>query len=120
MITEDEYDEELMLLNKHERKVKILKEEYEMDDYLNNEETMSIMTFEHYNKYVDNVGMLIEKYVKDYVKDNMIMGYLDNGGEKLVGEIMEMVYRYINKEYDLWIFYECPELATSLILKGDK
>ena len=35
MITEDDYDEELMLLNKHERKVKVLKDEYEMDDYLN-------------------------------------------------------------------------------------
>ena len=39
MIKDDEYDEELMLLDKYERKVKILKEEYEMEDYLNNEET---------------------------------------------------------------------------------
>lgn len=120
MITDDEYDEELMLLDKHERKVKILKEEYEMEDYLNNEETRSILTFEHYNKYVDKVGIIIERYVRDYVRDNAMIGYLDKGGDKLIGEIMEMIYRYIDKEYDLEIFYECPELASSLIFKGNK
>ena len=120
MITDDEYDEELMLLDKHERKVKILKEEYEMEDYLNNEETRSILTFEHYSKYVGKVGIIIEKYVRDYVRDNETIGYLDKGGDMLIGEIMEMVYRYIDKEYDLEIFYECPELASSLIFKGNK
>ena len=58
--------------------------------------------------------------MRDYVRDNETIGYLDKGGDMLIGEIMEMVYRYIDKEYDLEIFYECPELASSLIFKGNK
>ena len=34
---------------------------------------------------------MIEKYVRDYVRDNVMIGYLDKGGDRLIGEIMEMI-----------------------------
>ena len=120
MLNEDEYDDEYILLNEYEKKVKTLKEEYDLDDYLNYKETRDILTFEHYNRYVKKVGEKIEKYVSKYIMDNMCDGYLDKGGDKLVGYIMNMVYERIEKEYDLNIFYNCPELATGLVMKRDK
>jgi len=107
---ESEYEEEF-----------ITKEEYlknlELQDFLNCDDTRNILEFEFYNNFElglkNSLKRLFEIKAKTYSCDAFL--YNDFTGEKNSDIFSEIIYEYINKKYDLTIFYNNPNLAEKLL-----
>lgn len=92
-----------------------LDEFYKLEDFLRCKETKEILDKEHYISFVKNMEPeLIDflKYFKEYYKETTL--FKDTKGHA-EGEFVALIYNNLNKNYDLNIFYENPELAKPLI-----
>ncbi|MDC0142067.1 hypothetical protein OAI84_00555 [bacterium] len=105
-----------------EEKVEKL-EKFKEVDYLSCQKTKNLLEIEHLNNFFNGaeheINMLYEK------KKVKCQGYgasilrFDNG-EKIKGLIAGLVYKHINKKYNLEIFKTNPKLANPLIQKYNK
>ena len=106
-------------LEYYNKEGEFLNEFYRLEDFLNCKETKQILEEEHYNNFEKNVEpKLINflKYFKEYYNETSLFKETKGHAE---GEFVALIYNNLNKNYDLNIFYENPELAQSL-LKLDK
>jgi hypothetical protein len=107
---EDDSDKEQL------KKIKKLK----LEDFLNFQKTRKILEVEHLDNYFENCEKDIEKYyskVKKHCKGQMSSALKFDVSSKGKGMITGLVYKYIDKNYNLEIFYENPELVGGLIAK---
>ena len=109
----DNYDVEY-----YNKEGEFLNEFYNLKDFLACPETMTILEEEHYNNYEKNT----EPILKDFL-NYFQMKHIENGTSifsrcdfgKASGELVAMIYNHLNKQYDLTIFYNNPELAQPLL-----
>ena len=98
--------------------VNFLKEHFSLEDYLKHPETKAILEQMHLWAFTKKCEEdIINYYVNDAKKaaasDASIFAY-DPGGHH-AGTLAGLVYKYIEPEYDLTVFYDYPHLAQSLI-----
>lgn len=102
----------------YEYKKKILQTEFTLDDFLNCKDTCEILTNEHYwdyeKKCIPQLETFYEKTLFELRNKSSTPLYYDIHTE-FAGELSFIVYKNIKKEYDLNIFYDCPDLANPLI-----
>ena len=113
VLTDDEEEnEELAKINKI-KKIKL-------EEFLAFPKTRKILEVEHLDHFFDNCEKDIKKYyskVKKHCKGQMSSALKFDQSNKGIGQITGLVYKYIDKSYNLDIFYENPELASSLLAK---
>ena len=97
-------------------KIKKLK----LEEFLNFPKTRKILEIEHLDNYFDNCEKdIIKLYskIKKHCKEQMSSALKYDNSSKGIGMITGLVYKYIDKKYNLEIFEKNPELASSLIAK---
>ena len=113
--SDESYNSEEETFKKVE-KIKKLK----LEDFLNFPKTRKILEVEHLDNYFDNCEKdIIKLYsnIKKHCKEQMSSALKYDNSSKGIGMITGLVYKYIDKKYDLEIFEKKPELASSLIAK---
>jgi hypothetical protein len=91
-----------------------------LEEFLNFPKTRKILEIEHLDNYFDNCEKdIIKLYskIKKHCKEQMSSALKYDNSSKGIGMITGLVYKYIDKKYDLEIFEKNPELASSLIAK---
>ena len=107
------------------KKVEHLKKNVSFDDFFNFEQTKQIILMDHRQQYNWSAGCQISD-LYEYEHDFTSKKYstLFRFDEKCLqgGGLASIVYKYINKEYSMDIFYETPYLADSLVtyMKNNK
>jgi len=107
---EDENDKEQI------KKIKKLK----LEDFLKFKKTRKILEIEHLDNFFDNCEKDVNKLylkIKNCCKQQMSSALRFDVSSKGMGMISGLVYKYIDKNYNLEIFYENPELVGNLIAK---
>jgi len=102
-------------LEYYNKEGEFLNEFYKLEHFLNCKQTKEILEKEYYNNFVKNMEPeLIDflKYFKEYYKETSLFKETKGNAE---GEFVALIYNNLNKNYDLNIFYENPELAQPLI-----
>ena len=113
VFTDDEEENEELAKIQKIKKIKL-------EDFLNFPKTRIILEREHLDNYFENCEKDIEKYyskVKTHCKGQMSSALRFDVSSKGIGMITGLVYKYIDKNYNLEIFYENPEFANSLLAK---
>ena len=107
---------------KEEYKRDMFLETFNENDFLNCQETFSILQEKHFEKFEKECVPLILDCYQDY-RNNMqglcasVLYYdINNSFES---ELKSIVYKHIHKKYDFDIFYKNPSLARPLITKID-
>ena len=75
---------------------------------------------DHLDNYFENCEKDIKKYyskVKKHCKGQMSSALKFDQSSKGIGQITGLIYKYIDKKYNLEIFYENPEFASGLLAK---
>ena len=107
----------------YEYRKNLLKTEFTLDDFLSCEETCEILSNEHYwdyeKKCLPQIENFYEKTLFELRNKSSTTLYYDIHND-FAGELSGMVYKNIKKEYDLNIFYDCPDLANPLIGKANQ
>ena len=91
-----------------------------LEDFLAFPKTRKILEVQNLDNFFENCEKDIKKYyskVKKHCKEQMSSALKFDISSKGIGEITGLVYKYIDKDYNLEIFYENPELASSLLAK---
>ena len=91
-----------------------------LEDFLAFPKTRKILEIQNLDNFFENCEKDIKKYyskVKKHCKEQMSSALKFDISSKGIGEITGLVYKYIDKDYNLEIFYENPELASSLLAK---
>ena len=91
-----------------------------LEDFLAFPKTRKILEVQNLDNFFENCEKDIKKYyskVKKHCKEQMSSALKFDISSKGIGEITGLVYKYIDKDYNLEIFYEKPELASSLLAK---
>ena len=113
--SDESYNSEEETLKKVEKIKKI-----KLEEFLNFPKTRKILEVEHLDNYFDNCEKdIIKLYsnIKKHCKEQMSSALRYDNSSKGIGMITGLVYKYIDKKYDLEIFEKNPELASSLIAK---
>ena len=91
-----------------------------LEDFLAFPKTRKILEVQNLDNFFENCEKDIKKYyskVKKHCKEQMSSALRFDISSKGIGKITGLVYKYIDKDYNLEIFYENPELASSLLAK---
>ena len=91
-----------------------------LEDFLAFPKTRKILEVQNLDNFFENCEKDIKKYyskVKKHCKEQMSSALRFDISSKGIGKITGLVYKYIDKDYNLEIFYEKPELASSLLAK---
>ena len=113
VFTDDEEENEELAKIKKIKKIKL-------EEFLNFPKTRRILEGDHLDNYFENCEKDIKKYyskVKKHCKEQMSSALKFDQSSKGIGQITGLIYKYIDKKYDLEIFEKNPELASSLIAK---
>ena len=108
-----EYTDEI--LNTDEKKSEFLKENFTLTDYLNNTVTRNILEDEFECKFKTRLSEKIRIMFEKFVEDNERLGFLDKKNNAGHYKLMDTIYVYLHKDYDIEVFHECPSLARPLI-----
>lgn len=102
----------------YEYRRNLLKENTTLSDFLSCKETAAILYNEHLWNYKKNSMPRIEKFYNKTLSDLRSKSatplYYDIRNE-FSNDLGFIIYKNIKKEYDLDIFYDCPDLANLLI-----
>jgi len=102
----------------YEHRKKILKETLTLDDCLSCEETSNILYSEHLwefeRKCLPKIEDLYDRTRAEMHGKHATPLYYDIHDE-FSGHLGMIVYKNIKKDYDLSLFYECPDLANPLL-----
>lgn len=105
-------------LEHYSKEGEFLEEYFKLKDFLACNETKKILEADHYNKYENQIEPEIINLYNFFKKnlDNNGINILkkDNGGSAC-GELISIIYNNLDKNYDLTLFYQNPELAQSLL-----
>ena len=102
-----------------------LKENYNLSDFLNYEETHKILKLLHRQQFDDNISERLETFYKSevsYYKKNLSTLFYNETelpGANL-GCFLETIYSNIKPEYDLNVFYDDPSLARLMVESYDE
>ena len=113
VFTDDEEESE------EQEKIKKIKK-IKLEEFLNFPKTRKILEIEHLDNYFLNCEKNIQKYyskVKAHCTQQMSSALKFDQSSKGIGKITGLVYKYIDKDYNLDIFYENPEFASTLLTK---
>lgn len=87
-----------------------------VEEFLKNEKTREILEGEHFLKYEIEMEKKMEKIFDDFYNEFNSNILLSTNNAKYCGlAFSSLVYNHINKNYDISIFRDCPELATPII-----
>jgi hypothetical protein len=99
----------------------------ELDEFLNNEETASILYTNCFNNFEEIMLHKIEKFYYNVLNDceNEFLNIFqkDKFNNKMNNasyELFLIVYKCISKKYDISFFHENPELASCLFKEKEK
>ena len=101
--------------------VKFLKS-LSLDDFLNCKETNDILNSEHYWKFEETLSEQLEHLYKNYYlqfPDNPVI-FGRNYNALNANSFADLIYEFIDKKYDLTIFYDNPHLAEPLFKLHNK
>ena len=107
------------ILYTDEKKSEFLKENFTLTDYLNNPKTRQILEDDFECKFKMKVSEKIRKMFENFVEDNERIGFLDKKNNSGHYELIDIIYEYLHKDYDIEIFHDCPSLALPLIKNID-
>jgi len=105
-------------LEHYSKEGEFLEEYYKLNDFLACKETNQLLEYEHYNNYENQIEpQIIELYefFKKNLDNNGIRIFNKDNGGSAIGELVSLIYNNLNKNYDLTLFYQNPELAQSLL-----
>ena len=91
-----------------------------VEEFLHFKETREILEINHLDTFFENCEKDINKLydkIKECCDQQMSSALRFDIPGKGKGKIAGLVYKYINKEYNLEFFEEYPELTTNLIAK---
>ena len=90
-----------------------------LDDFLGCESTRTILIEEHYNKFEKYLEkILINLYEKYNIQYQDASCLFKNDLDAIDSHAFaSMIYSFISVDYDLELFYQCPELAKDLLPK---
>ena len=106
------------LLNEDDiTKVNILKRDFTLNDFLNDDICKDILD----SNFNDKLEVLQDKIIyfyKKYVEYNCDNIMLRKDRSHMMGyALLNIIYKYISKDYDITIFYENPNLVNHLLEK---
>ena len=96
-----------------------LEDLFKLSDFLK-EHTTRVILEENHNKLFEThiepkIKILYETKKQDIIEDTRLL-HRDNRG-LFLSDLLKIIYKHINKKYDLEIFYNNPELAKCLVAK---
>ncbi len=103
--------------NEKEREEENLKIEdlFDINDIMNNKQTRDIMMNEHYFNYLHDVDDDIQTTYIYFKNSNMCEHFLNNDEFDFDGLFfVNLIYKYIRKDYKIDLFYDNLELAEPL------
>ena len=114
-------DESNELTHLYEDKGEYLKETFTLEDFLSCPETKEILINDHRDTFEFIMEPKIRELYYNYkdVEDERLSGFFNKDHGQGITELMSMIYDNIEKEYDLEIFYNNPELANPLLVQLD-
>ena len=87
-----------------------------VEEFLENKKTREILEEEHFFKYEIELEKKIENIFDDFYNEFNSNKFLSSREAKYCGlAFSSLVYNHIDKNYDIAIFRDCPELANSII-----
>ena len=107
----DQMSDEFQYYSERGEKLKIF---YNLDDFLNNEETKKILVDEWKTVFRKTVEEPLIKIIEEEKKEQENLGtpvFRNDRGGQFEGELIGELFHYIKPRYDLEIFYNNPELA---------
>ncbi len=88
---------------------------FDIDDIMNNKQTKDIIMNEHYFNYLHNVENNIQTCYIYFKNSNKCEHFLNNDEFDLDGLFfVNLIYKYIKKDYKIDLFYDNLELAEPL------
>jgi len=85
------------------------------EEYLSNVKTRQILNDEFFYKYDNEISEKIENIFNKLFDEFSCSKFLSTRNAKSHSlAFSSLIYKHIIKEYDLSIFYDCPELAREL------
>ena len=104
----------------YENRKKILKENLTLEDCLSCEETCNILCSEHLWEFEKNCLPKIEELygkTRYEMRGKFATPLYYDIHDDFSGQLGIIIYKNIKKNYDLSIFYDCPDLANPLLDK---
>jgi hypothetical protein len=101
-----------------DERVGFLKENFTLLDFLKDENTYDILESNYIWKVDNDLYGPIEDFYKDavdYNKSNHSLLFSNEHNYKSLGELQGVVYRSLEKQYNLNIFYDHPDYAESMV-----
>ncbi len=92
-----------------------IKNEWELDDFLNHPELYKVLENDHLYKYYDTISNSIEEVTEKFYELNENEGFLDNKSSDFNSQIVNTVYMFMNKEYDEDLIKNNEELMFKLL-----
>ena len=96
-----------------------LEDLFKLSDFLKEHTTREILEENHNTLFETHVEPKIKKIYetkKQETIENTRLLHRDNRG-LFLSDLLELIYKHIDKKYDLEIFYDNPELAKCLVAK---
>ena len=88
---------------------------FDINDIMNNEETRNIMMNDHYFNYLHDLDDDIQTTYIYFKNSSMCEHFLNNDEFDLDGLFfVNLIYKYIRKDYKIDLFYDNLELAEPL------
>lgn len=94
-----------------------LEDLFKLSDFLTEPTTRQILEDNHNELFEKHIEPKIEElynYIKSHISDKTRLLHRDNRGIFL-SKLLNIIYYSVNKNYDLEIFYNNPELASNLV-----
>lgn len=91
---------------------------FDINDIMNNDKTRAILLNDHYFNYLRDVDDDIQITYAYFKSANICEHFLDNDEFNLDGLFfVNLIYKYIRKDYNIDLFYDNLELAEPLFEK---
>tara|TARA_X000000368_G_scaffold367779_1_gene315343 strand:+ start:50 stop:409 length:360 start_codon:yes stop_codon:yes gene_type:complete len=98
-------------------KIEILRRDFSINDFLEDEYTRNILEKDFLNK-VNKIDDDIIDYYKDFISYNMDSLMLSKDGKgKQYDKLLKIIYNNISKDYDIQILYNNPTMLNHLLMK---
>ena len=113
---EDEKDQK----NLEDENIKI-EDLFDINDIMNNKQTRDIIMNEHFFNYLQDVDDDIQTMYIFFKNANICDHFLNNDEFDLDGLFfVNLIYKYIRKDYKIDLFYDNLELATPLFEENEE
>jgi hypothetical protein len=93
----------------------------DLEDFKNCNDTREIMICEHYDNFEKKLKPLLVNIYSNYnysFRENNLFG--KDWDNELGESFAALIYNYISINYDVSIFYDCPNLAIELLSNKEK